>query len=124
MAGKIAKRGTNKEWQIVPFVEADTPDLQNLMGVVLLSTSRPLEQLSSSGIVAGNTCSVLRKGTVYMAFSAAVTAGQRVGHTQATGVLTGLDQGASPGAGVVVVPGLRIAETIGAAGVAIVEVDL
>jgi hypothetical protein len=59
-----------------------------------------------------------------MTFGGAVTAGQRVVWRGATGVLLGLDEGASPTAGDHVVPGLRVAETTSAAGLAVAEVQL
>lgn len=119
--GMPVKRGTNPEKQALPFAPGDTPTQANVMGVVLLETSRP-----STGIEAGSPIAVLRFGTCFMEFAEAVTAGEQVGLTLATGLLTGVPHGTAAGAlaaGIVVLPGLRIASTITAAGMAAVEVN-
>lgn len=120
--GMPVKRGTNPEKQCLPFAPGDVPSQGNFYGVVLLETSRP-----STGIEAGDSVSVLRFGSVLMDFSEAVTAGEQVGLVLATGLLTGVPQGTAAGAlatGTVVLPGLRIAATITAAGRAAVEVNM
>ncbi len=121
-AGMPVKRGTNKEKQVEPFEAGDDGQLQDFAGVVVLDTSR-----ASGGIADGDGVAVLRLGSIYMDFSEAVTAGEQVGITLATGALTGIPDGTAAGAittGIVVLPGLRIAETIAAAGLAVVEVNL
>jgi hypothetical protein len=127
-AGRLAKRGTDKDEQIAPVTTGDTITVGMLAGVVLLSTSRPHEQTDGgSGIEAGNSVSVLRLGSVYMEFAEAVTAGECVAIVLANGTLKGYAQGTAAGSiptGEVLVPGLRIASTTAAAGCAIVEVNL
>jgi hypothetical protein len=88
---------------------------------VILETSRAQNDLD---IEDDDSIGVMRQGSIYMDFSEVVTAGELVGLTLATGLLVGLAQGASSTAAVQVLPGLRIVETIAAAGLAIVEVDL
>lgn len=126
-AGRLAKRGTDADDQISPVTTGDTVTVAMLAGVVLLDTSRPVEDIGGSGIVAGKSASVLRLGSVYMEFVEAVTAGECVGIVLSTGALKGYAQGTAAGSiptGEVLVPGLRIAQTTGAAGCAIVEVNL
>ena len=127
-AGRLAKRGTDKDDQIAPVTTGDTVTVGMLAGVVLLSTSRPYDQTDGgSGIEAGNSVSVLRLGSVYMEFAEAVTAGECVAIVLADGTLKGYAQGTAAGSiptGEVLVPGLRIATTTTAAGCAIVEVNL
>jgi hypothetical protein len=127
-AGRLAKRGTDKDDQISPVTTGDTVIPANLAGIVLLSTSRPYEQTDGgSGIEAGNSASVLRLGSVYLAFAEAVTAGEDVAIVLADGTFKGYAAGTAAGSiptGEVIVPGLRIAQTTAAAGCAIVEVNL
>lgn len=121
-AGMPVKRGTAAEYQVEPFEVADVPTAGMFAGIVLLNTTK-----SPGAFAAGDPCSVMRLGKVLMNFSEAVTAGEQVGLTLATGVLTGIPQGTAAGAittGIVVLPGLRIARTTTAAGVAAVEVNL
>lgn len=127
-AGAIAKRGTDPEVQIKPLEAGDTITVAMLAGVVLLSTSRPYEQTDGgSGIEAGNSASVLRLGSVFLPFAEAVTAGEVVAQDLATGLLYGYAQGTAAGSittGRVVIPGIRVAQTISAAGNATCEVNL
>lgn len=126
VAGSPVKRGTAKETQVEPFEAADVPTAAMFAGVAVLSTSRPYDE-DGDQIAAGDSLSVMRLGVIYMNFSEAVTAGEQVGITLASGLLTGIPQGTAAGAittGIVVLPGLRIVQTTGAAGVARVEVNL
>lgn len=127
-AGAVAKRGTDPEIQIKPLEAGDTVTPGMLAGVVLLSATRPYEQIDGgSGIEAGNTAAVLRFGSVFMDFAEAVTAGELVGQALSSGLLYGYPAGTAPGdlaAGRVLIPGLRIAQTTTSAGVACVEVNL
>lgn len=123
-AGMPVKRGTDKEKEIEPFEAGDVPTAGMFAGVVVFSSTAPYEDVPKA---AGDMASVMRFGVVNMEFSEAVTAGEQVGITLATGVLTGIPQGTAAGSittGIVVLPGLRIVQTTGAAGVARVEVNL
>lgn len=126
-AGRLAKRGTDKDDQISPMTTGDTVSLGLIAGIVLLSTSRPYDQVDGgSGVEAGNSASVLRMGSVYLYFEEAVTAGEVVSIKLADGTFRGYAQGTAAGAlatGEVLVPGLQIASTTTAAGCAIVEVN-
>lgn len=124
VAGKPVKRGTNKEKQVLPFGASDVPDFQNFAGIVLLETSRPTLASGAGGIAAGDPVSILRLGSVYLQFSEIVTAGERVGIVLADSTLVGLGEDESPADNVRVLPGCRIAQTITAAGLARVEVNL
>jgi hypothetical protein len=124
VSGQIVKRGTDKDDQILALAPADVPSFANIAGVIVFSSSKPYEQTPH---LVNARVSVLRRGAVYLDFSEAVTAGEEVGVTLATGVLTGVPAGTAAGAlatGIVVIPGLRIEQTISAAGVAIVSVNL
>ena len=126
-AGRLAKRGTDKDDQIEPIETGDTITAAMLAGVVLLSTSRPYEDVDGGSIEAGKTASVLRFGSVYMYFEEAVTAGECVSVKLSDQTLRGYAQGTAAGSiptGEVLVPGLRIVQTTTGAGVAIVEVNL
>lgn len=122
-AGLLMKRGT-----AYPQVEAvetgDTITTAMLEGIAVLSTSRAYD---SDGIDAGADVEVMRLGVIYLSFAEAVTAGECVTVTLATGAFKAVAQGTAAGAiptGDVMVPGLRVAQTISAAGVARVEVNL
>lgn len=122
-AGMPVKRGSAAR-KVEPFEAADVPTAAMFAGVVLLETTRPY---SDDAIEDGDPVSVLRLGAVLMNFSEAVSEGEQVGITLATGALTGIPQGTAAGAiatGIVVLPGLRIVETTSAAGLATVEVNL
>lgn len=124
-AGMPVKRGTSKQSQVEPFEAGDVPTAQLFAGVVILDTSRPYTE--SGGPDDGDCVDVLRHGSIYMNFSEAVTAGEMVGLVLASGLLTGIPDGTAAGAiatGTVVLPGLRIVETITAAGLATVECNL
>jgi hypothetical protein len=124
-AGAPLKRGTAKAYQVEPFEAADVPTAGMFAGVAIHSPTREYD--STNMIAIGDPVEVLRFGCVLMSFSEAVTAGEQVGITLATGVLTGIPQGTAAGAittGIVVLPGLRIVETTTAAGLAEVEVNL
>lgn len=127
-AGAVAKRGTDPETQIKPLEAGDTVTPGMIAGVVILSPTRPYEQVDGgSGIEAGNTAAVLRLGSIFMQFAEAVTAGELVGQALSTGLLYGYPAGTAPGdlaAGRVLIPGLRIAQTTSASGPACVEVNL
>ena len=125
VAGSVVKRGTNPEKQVEALEAGDAPDFDLIAGVVHLETSRPYD--ASSPIADGDPVGVVRQGVVYMEFSEAVTAGEMVGQTLASGLLTGIPEGTAAAAiatGIVVIPGLRIVQTTTAAGVARVEVNL
>lgn len=125
-AGQIVIRGTNPGEQVAPIpTSAFVPSHGNIAGVICLSTSDSFEPLGA--LPDGRRVSVMRLGSIYLNFSAAVTAGQQVGYVMATGALVGIAQGAAAGAipiGTVVIPGLRVALPSAGAGVAIVEVNL
>lgn len=127
-SGSVAKRGTDPEVQIKPLAAGDVVTPGMLAGVVLLSPTRPYEQVDGgSGIEAGNTAACLRFGSVFMDFAEAVTAGEIVGQDLATGLLYGYPSDTSDdtlAAGRVLVPGLRIVQTTSASGPATVEVNL
>jgi len=121
-AGKPVKRGTSAQNQVEAFEAGDVPTAGMFAGVVVREEAR-----DEGGIASGDGVQVMRFGSIYMDFSEAVTAGEQVGIVLATGALTGIPQGTAAGAiatGTVVLPGLRIVETITAAGVAVVEVNL
>lgn len=125
VSGQIVVRGTDPYNQVnaVP-TSAFTPDPSKIAGVIIFSSSKPF---NSGAFSAGDKVDVMRLGSIYMQFSAAVTAGQMVGYKLSDGTLTGIAQGTAAGSittGIVVIPGLRIASTTTAAGVAIVEVNL
>lgn len=120
-AGLPVKRGTLPAKQVTPFASTDVPNAQTFAGVVILETSRAYDE---AAIEDGDSVAVLREGSIYMDFSAAVSAGQAVKMTMATGALEGMAEGSDPGAGKCQLPGLRIAETTSASGLAIVEVAL
>jgi len=125
-AGRVMVRGTdagNQECRPLFTGDAVTPAL--VLGVALLSTSRPFEDGSPYKI--GSTVSVMRQGVVYLEFVNAPISGHMVGCTLATGVLTSIAQGTAAGAiaaGIVIVPGLRVAQTGPSGGIAAVEVNL
>lgn len=124
VAGIPVKRGTLPATQVEPFEAGDVPTAGMFAGVVVLDTSRPYDE---DAIEDGDPVDVMRMGVVYMNFGEAVTAGEQVGIVLATGVLSGIPQGTAAGAiatGTVVLPCLRIAETISASGLAAVEVNL
>lgn len=124
-AGQVVKRGTNPEKQVAAYAGSDEPSVADIAGVLVLDPTRSFEDSGgTAGLAAGSGCAVLRMGTVLLAFAAAVTAGQRVYLDVSTGELFGEDDGETLGAGDFYVPGMRIAETIGAAGLASVEVNL
>ncbi len=127
VSGQIVCRGTDLDDQCKAIpTSAFVPSFANILGVLVFSSSKPYEW-TSSGHPANTRVSILRRGAIYLDFSEAVTAGEEVGYTLATGVLTGVPAGTAAGAlatGIVVIPGMRISQTIGAAGVAIVEVNL
>jgi hypothetical protein len=121
-AGKPVKRGTSAAVQVKAFEAGDTPTAGMFAGVVVWEQVRP-----TGGIAAGDSVQVMRFGSCYMEFSEAVTAGEQVGITLASGALVGIPQGTAAGAittGIVVLPGLRIASTTSTSGVAVVEVNL
>jgi len=123
-AGMPVKRGTNKEKDIKPFEAADVPSASMFAGVVVFSSTAPLE---NSPRLVGDVVSVMRFGVIYMQFAEAVSGGEQVGITLATGALSGVPQGTAAGAlatGIVVLPGLRIVQSTAAAGPARVEVNL
>lgn len=121
VAGMPVKRGTDPQRQVEPFEAGDLPDFANFAGVVILETTRAYD---ANAIEDGDSLGVMREGSIYMDFSEAVTAGERVALTLASGALTGVAEGTVSTDAIVVLPGLRIASTISAAGLAIVEVDL
>lgn len=121
VAGAPVKRGTDPQRQVKPFEAGDLPDEATFAGVVILETSRAFNALALED---GDPIAVMRQGSIYMDFSEAVTAGELVAITLATGDLTGVAQGSPSTAAIQVLPGLRIVETIAAAGLATVEVDL
>ena len=123
--GQIVARGTDpyEQCKAIP-TSAFTPSFANIAGVVVFSSSKPYEECPHTE---DERVSVLRQGSIFLDFSEAVTAGEDVGYTLATGVLTGIPAGTAAGSiatGIVVIPGLRIEQTITAAGVAIVSVNL
>lgn len=124
--GAIAKFGTTTD-QIKPLAPGDTANLLGkIAGVVLLSPSRPFEEIASSAYQPLATASVMSHGFVVMPFAAAVTEGQVVAQDLTTGLLYGYAEGtaaASITTGRVVIPGLRVARTTTAAGPAIVRVN-
>jgi hypothetical protein len=121
VAGMPVKRGTDPQRQAEPFVAGDLIDMSNFAGVVILETSRAQNDLD---IEDGDSLGVMRLGSIYMDFSEVVTAGELVGLTLASGLLVGLPQGSASTAAIQILPGVRVVETIAAAGLAIVEVDL
>jgi len=121
-AGMPVKRGTDPQRQVEPFEAGDAPDPAMFAGVVFLETSRP-----EGGISDGDPIAVARLGVLLMDFSEAVTAGEQVAIVLATGDLKGYAQGTAAAAipaGEVILPGLRISQTISAAGLARVEINL
>lgn len=125
-AGTPVKRGTAGESQVAAYVGGDTVNMATFAGVVLLSTSRSLNEINTD-LDAGADVEIMRLGCVYMNFAGAVTSGQNVKITLATGALEGSAEGASAGtvgAGKVVLPGLRVVQTTSGAGLARVEVNL
>lgn len=121
VAGMPVKRGTDPQRQVEPFVAADLIDVANFAGLVVLETSRPQADLD---IEDGDSLAVMRLGAMYLDFNEAVTAGEVVGLTLADGNLVGLAQGSASTALIQILPGVRIVDTIAAAGLAIVEIDL
>lgn len=124
VAGAPVKAGTDPDSQVEPFEAADVPDTSMFVGVVVLD---PTREQASTPIADGEPVSVLRLGKIYMEFSEAVTRGEMVAIVLATGLLKGYAEGTAAGSiptGEVVLPGLRIDQTIAAAGVARVEVNL
>ncbi len=121
VAGIPVQRGTAPQSQVKPYVAGDLPGLANFAGFVILDTSRAQDALA---IEEGDPVAIMRLGCMYVTFSEAVTAGEQVGLTLATGLLTGIAQGVAPPVGIVVLPSVRIVETIGAAGLATVEISL
>lgn len=124
-AGMPVKRGTDPEKQVEPLEAGDGTGLMGkFCGVVVLDPTRPY---SSDAIEDGDPVAVMTRGQVYMNFSEAVTAGEDVGITLATGALTGWAAGTAAGSittGIVILPGLRVIDTIGGAGVARVDVNI
>ena len=121
--GSPCIRGTDPQKQVKAFGALSTVDAQTFAGVVVGSFSRPYEDFAT-GLIADVSVSVLRLGTIAMAFAAAVTAGQNVKIDLATGLLYGFDEGAALSAGEHRLPGLRVMTTTTAAGLAYVEVAL
>lgn len=122
VAGIPVKRGTDAQVEVAPFASTDlNPSAQTFAGVIVLETSRPF---ADAAIEDGDPVAVMELGLVSMTFAAAVTAGQAVKIKHSDNTLYGVDVGADPGAGHSVLPGLRIAETTTAAGLALVEVNL
>lgn len=123
--GQIVARGTDPYEQCTAIpTSAFVPSFANIAGVVVFSSSKPYEEVPHTE---DERVTVIRQGAVYLDFSEAVTAGEEVGYTLATGLLTGVPAGTAAGAlaaGIVVIPGLRIEQTISAAGVAIVSIAL
>lgn len=125
-AGLPVKRGTNPASQVAAFAGGNTVNASTFAGIVVLSTSRSADEVGASLAVSSDV-EVMRFGSCYLQFAGAVTAGQAVKITLATGVLEGSAEGANAatvGAGKVVLPGLRVAQSTSAAGPAIVEVNL
>lgn len=120
-AGMPVKRGTLLQTQVEPFAAGDLPSAENFAGFVILDTSRAYD---ADAIKDGDPLDILRYGSIFLSFTGAVDAGDRVGLTLASGVLTGIAEGVAPGTGVVILPGCRVVETVGATGLAEVEVDL
>lgn len=118
-AGDFVLRGTDPESQVIAITDGATVDAATLMGVVLLETSRPLEEAPP---VEGSDLGVLRFGPVRVTVSAAVTAGNPVfvGNTTAT---LGDVEGAS-GAGLVAAPGCRFLSSAGSGETAIAWLNL
>lgn len=123
-AGMPVKRGTDTETQVKPFGSGDAGlvNAQTFAGVVVLETSRPSDEVSP--IADDKPCSIMRLGSIYMNFAAAVDAGQGVQITLSSGALSGYDEGDALASGHERLPGLRIVETLDAAGLAIVEVSI
>lgn len=122
VAGIPVKRGTDAQVEVTPFAATDlNPSAGTFAGVVVLETSRPYD---AAAIEDGDPVAVMELGLVSMTFAAAVTAGQAVKIKHSDNTLYGVDVGDDPGAGHSVLPGLRIAETTTAAGLALVEVNL
>lgn len=117
-SGMPVKRGT-AAGQAEPFEAGDTPSAGNFLGVVVHSPTRGVD-----GIEDGDGIDVMRAGSIFMDFSEAVSEGEQVHITLATGALKGVAQGTAAAVGDALLPGLRIAETISAAGLATVEVGL
>lgn len=125
-SGAPVKRGTDPTRQVKAFEAGDVPTPAMFAGVAVLSTSRSSDEITTA-LAAGVDLEVMRQGSIYMEFAAAVTCGQNVKITLATGALEGSAEGANAatvGAGKVVLPGLRIMQSTSAAGPAIVEVNL
>lgn len=121
--GSPAIRGTDPQKQVAAFGSGDTVDAQTFAGVIVGSFSRPYEDFST-GLIDDVSVSVLRMGSIAMSFADAVNAGQNVKIKLSDGTLYGFDEGAALSAGEHRLPGLRVAETIAAAGLAYVDVSL
>jgi len=114
-AGQPVQRGTNPQTQVAPYAAGDLVDPANFAGFVFLETS------ADGTIADGDGVTVIEAGVVALSFSEAVTAGERVALTLASGALTGVPEGTPSTAAIQVLPA-RISETISAAGVGRAEV--
>lgn len=122
VAGIPVKRGTDDDVQVTPFAATDlNPSRKEFAGIVVLETSRPY---NASAIEDGDPVAVMELGRVSLTFAAAVSDGQDVKIKHADNALEGMDPGDDPGAGYSRLPGLRVCQTIGAAGLAETQVNL
>jgi len=83
-AGQPVQRGTNPQKQVAPYAAGDLVDPANFAGFVFLETS------ADGTIADGDGVTVIEAGVVALSFSEAVTAGERVALTLASGALTGV----------------------------------
>jgi len=117
-AGQFVLRGTADD-QAVAITDGATVDATTVAGVVLLETSRPLEEAPPTE---GDDLSVMRFGVVYLQVTAAVTAGNPVFVGNATAQLGDIDD--ATGTGLVQVPGCRFLESAAANGFAAAMINL
>lgn len=117
-AGTVVLRGSSDE-QAVAISDGATVDSSTVSGVVLLETSRALEESPPAD---GDDLSVLRLGVVYLEVTASVSAGDPLYVGNATAQLG--DIAGAAGTGLALVPGCRFLESAGVGELAAVMINL
>lgn len=122
--GKAVKYGTDPDEQVSILETGDTVSIGTFAGFIKME---PVRDLSDGGLSAGDGVSVLQFGSIYLNYAEAVTRGEMVSINLADGTFRGYPVGTVAGditVGEVLLPGVRVAQTIAAAGVARTHVNL
>ncbi len=118
VAGQPVLLGTDPDTQALAITDGDTVDAATFAGILLLETSRALEE---APVTEGDDLSILRMGVVYLQVTDAVTAGDPVFVGNATAQLGDIEGAA--GTGLVELPGCRFLTSAASAGFAVAFIN-